>query len=189
MDMSPQKPELQSHRLPVRAASALRRASVLVAAMLAFLPVLGVSAAAPKVGDTFPDLAAAGLEGSLPDLKGKVVLVDFWASWCGPCKKSFPVMGDLHQKYGPQGFAIVAISVDEQKAAMDAFVKKAQPPFTIVRDGKGRLAEIAGVDKMPTSYLVGTDGRILAVHSGFEGEATRKEYVREIEAALKGAGK
>ncbi len=160
-----------------------------MAAVLAFLPVIGVLAAAPKVGDSFPDLAAAGLEGTLPDLKGKVVLVDFWASWCGPCKKSFPVMGELHQKFGPRGFAIVAISLDERKPAMDAFVKKAQPPFTILRDGKGRLAEIAGVDKMPTSYLLGADGKILSVHSGFEGEATRKDYTREIEAALKAAGK
>lgn len=188
MDMSLPNPELPPVHHTARTRLA-RHTAALLSTLVLMSTSLGASAAAPKVGDAFPELGTAGLEGTLPELKGKVVLVDFWASWCGPCKKSFPVMADLHQKYAPRGFAIVAISVDEQKAAMDGFVKKAQPPFAIVRDAKGRLAEIAGIDKMPTSYLVGGDGKILAVHSGFDGEATRKEYVREIEAALQAAGK
>lgn len=158
-------------------------------ALATLLSPFGSLAAAPKAGDTFPDLAGASLEGTLPELRNRVVLVDFWASWCGPCKKSFPVMAELHRKYQPRGLEIIAISVDEKKAAMDAFLKKSQPPFTVVRDAQGHLAEIAGLETMPTSYLVGPDGRILAVHSGFEGETTRKKYVDEIESALKAAGK
>jgi len=164
-------------------------ATLLVAAVAWLGSGIAARAAAPKAGDAFPDLGSFGLEGNLPDLKGKVVLVDFWASWCGPCKKSFPVMAEIHEKFAPRGFAIVAVSVDETKAPMDAFVKKAQPPFATLRDPKGRLAEATGVDKMPTSFLLGADGKIIAVHSGFEGEATRKEYVKEIEAALAAAGK
>lgn len=158
-------------------------------ALATLLSPFGCPAAAPKAGEPFPDLAGASLEGTLPDLRNRVLLVDFWASWCGPCKKSFPVMAELHRKYQPRGLEIIAISVDEKKVAMDAFLKKAQPPFTVVRDGHGRLAEIAGLETMPTSYLIGTDGRILSVHSGFDGEATRRKYVEEIESALKAAGK
>ena len=66
-----------------------------------------------KVGDTLPDLAAARLEGKLPDtFKGKVVLLDFWASWCDPCKASFPAMVELQKEYGPRGLVIIAVNVD-----------------------------------------------------------------------------
>lgn len=163
-------------------------ASLLLAVVVSLLPALA-DAAPPKAGDAFPDLKPFALEGSVPELKGKVVLLDFWASWCGPCKKSFPVMADLQKEFGPRGFEVVAVSVDEKSAAMEAFVKKTQPPFTVVRDGQGRMAEAAGVDKMPTSFLLGADGRVVAIHSGFEGEATRKQYQQEIAAALKAAGK
>lgn len=142
-----------------------------------------------KVGDSFPPLAEFQLEGTLPDVAGKVVLVDFWASWCGPCKKSFPTMAELHTTYSSRGFAVVAISVDEKKAEMQDFIKKAKPPFTALRDAKGKLVEATGVETMPTSILVGADGRVLAIHSGYEGEATRKKYLIEVEAALKAAGR
>lgn len=180
----------ESASLPARQA---RRTGIVTGLILGlaltFLGAAATRAAAPKAGDPFPDLGKFEFEGTVPDLKGKVVLVDFWASWCGPCKKSFPVMAELQEKFAGRGFAVVAVSVDEKKGAMDGFVKKAQPPFAVVRDGQGKLAEAAGVDKMPTSFLLGPDGRIVSVHSGFEGEATRKKYLDEIEAALKAAGK
>lgn len=158
--------------------------------LLALLALAGSHAATPlKPGDTFPDLAAFALEGELPATQGKVLLVDFWASWCAPCKRSFPVMKELQEKFGARGFLIIAISVDEKKAEMEKFLAKNAPPFAVVRDAKGRAAEALGVETMPTSYLVRADGRLAAVHKGFEGEATRREYIQEIEAALAGAGK
>jgi peroxiredoxin len=146
-------------------------------------------AGALKVGDEIPDLTKFKFEGNIPDLKGKVVLIDFWASWCAPCKKSFPVMKDVLEKFGARGFTVLAISVDEKKSDMDRFLKKNPAPFQFVRDGEGKSPEAFGNEKMPTSFLVGADGKIVAVHSGFDSEATHKEYVKEIEAALKAAGK
>ena len=150
---------------------------------------LATSAASAKVGDAFPDLSRFGLEGALPDLSGKVALVDFWASWCAPCKRSFPVMKELVDKFGARGFTVVAVCLDENKGAMESFLKKNPVPFVVLHDVKGRLAEAIGVEKMPTSFLVGAGGKIAGIHSGFDGAATRKEYLAEIEAALKAAGK
>jgi thiol-disulfide isomerase/thioredoxin len=148
-----------------------------------------VLGAPPNVGESFPDFARFGLEGALPDLKGKVALVDFWASWCAPCKRSFPLMREINEKFASRGFLVVAISVDEKQADMQAFLKKNPIPFTVLHDPKGRLAEAVGLEKMPTSFILGADGKVIAVHSGFEGEATRKAYLAEVEAALKAAGK
>lgn len=145
--------------------------------------------AVPKVGETAPDLTQFKLEGDLPDLKGRILLVDFWASWCAPCRKSFPVMKELHDKFNARGLRIVAISVDEKKLDMDGFLKKNPAPFTIVRDPNGKAPEAFGAEKMPTSFIIGADGKVVAVHGGFDGESTRKEYLNEIEAALKAAGK
>lgn len=142
------------------------------------------ASAGPKVGDTLPDLAGFGLEGTLPDLKGKTVLIDFWASWCGPCKRSFPSLAQLHEKFAAKGFLVLAVSVDEEKEDMDKFLKKNPVPFPVVRDPKSQLAEKLGIEVMPTSILVGTDGKIRMVHRGFEGESTRKQYQADIEAAL-----
>jgi thiol-disulfide isomerase/thioredoxin len=140
-----------------------------------------------KVGDPFPDLAAQQLEGKLPDsLKGKVVLVDFWASWCVPCAKSFPLMEELHNKYKDRGLVIVAVSVDEKAADMTKFLKKQPVTFTVVRDAAQKLVSIAEVEAMPTSFLLDGEGKVRFIHKGFHGEETRKQYLAEIESLLKG---
>ena len=139
-----------------------------------------------KSGDSFPDLTGIKFEGKLPDdLKGKTLLVDFWASWCAPCAQSFPVMEELHQRYKDQGFAIIAISVDENSAPLKAFLKKHPVSFTVVRDVESKLVSIANVEAMPTSFLVDSTGKVRFIHSGFHGEQTRKQYLQEIESLLK----
>lgn len=144
-----------------------------------------LSAGTPKVGESFPSLTGAGLEGTVPELANKVVLVDFWASWCGPCKKSFPALKELQEKYGPDGFMVVAISLDEDKADMNAFLKKSPVPFTILRDAKGKLAEQFKIDSIPVSFLLDRQGKVQLAESGFEGDKTKKELAAKIESLLK----
>lgn len=142
-------------------------------------------AAPPKEGDAFPDLTKYGLEGALPDLHGKVVLVDFFASWCGPCKESFPAMQELHEKYGDKGLVIVAVNLDKKKEDMDGFLKKHPATFTIVRDAANKLVSELKIPTMPSSFLLDRNGKVHAFHRGFKGAETKKQYAEEIESLLK----
>lgn len=143
-----------------------------------------VAMAAPKAGDMFPDLQKFGLEGTLPDLKGKVVLVDFFASWCEPCKASFPIMQALHKDYAAKGLVILAVNVDEKASDMADFLKKHPADFAIVRDAQHKLVSEIKIKSMPSSFLLDAQGKIVAAHAGFKGEETRKKYISEIESLL-----
>ncbi len=154
----------------------------LVAALLAG-GYLNASAAL-KIGDTLPDLSGYSLEGKLPQhCDGKVVIVDFWASWCLPCAASFPVLEQLHQKYGDQ-LVVIAVNVDEKASNMDGFLNKHAVSFDVVRDAGQKLVAMVEPETMPTSFVLDQTGKVRYLHNGFHGESTRKEYVREIESLL-----
>jgi thiol-disulfide isomerase/thioredoxin len=141
-----------------------------------------------KAGDAFPSLAGAGLttlSGAPAEFaSGQVRLVDFWASWCAPCKASFPAMARLQADYGARGLQIVAVGIDEKPSAAVSFWKKMAPPFLGLHDRDQKFVRQVGVPTMPTSYLVDRTGQIRFVHEGFHGEATERELRREIEALL-----
>jgi thiol-disulfide isomerase/thioredoxin len=101
-------------------------------------------------------------------LLGQVVYVDFWASWCDPCRRSFPWLRALHEKYAAKGLVIVAINLDKDREAADRFLVKYPAPFRVAFDPAGGTAEAFHVQAMPTSYLVGRDGRVLETHAGFD---------------------
>ncbi len=107
-------------------------------------------------------------------LRGKVVLVDFWASWCGPCAKSFPWMRAMSEKYGGKGFRIVAVNLDKEHQAAEAFLQKHAAPFTVAFDPAGKTAEAFQVPAMPTSFLLDPQGRIIYSHVGFDPGKTKE---------------
>jgi thiol-disulfide isomerase/thioredoxin len=136
-------------------------------------------------GGEFPALSDAGLVGGqLPRTAGKVVLVDFWASWCAPCKASFPAYSRLQAAYGARGLEVVAVSVDEDASAFSAFVAKLKPAFATLNDPGHRLVGMVKVPTMPTSYLIDRGGKVRFMHAGFHGEQTERELRKEIEALL-----
>jgi thiol-disulfide isomerase/thioredoxin len=138
-----------------------------------------------QVGDAFPDLAGQRLEGQLPALSpGKVVLVDFWASWCGPCAGSFPAMEELHQRYKERGLVIIAVNVDEKAVDMQMFLKKHPATFAVVRDAEHKLVSAVDVKTMPTSFILDSTGKVRFVHNGFRGEETKTKYVTQVESLL-----
>jgi thiol-disulfide isomerase/thioredoxin len=150
------------------------------------LAILGFCRAETKVGDAFPPLSGLVPLGNpqVPATAGKVVLVDFWASWCAPCKASFPMMAQLHKDFAPRGLVVVAVSIDEKPAAAVAFARKLAPPFATMHDRQQTLVKQVAVPTMPTSYLLGRDGRVRFVHRGFQGDSTERELRKEIELLL-----
>ena len=144
--------------------------------VLATLLVAGVTppALAGKPPTPAPSFHLPGTQGTvaLDSLRGKVVLVDFWASWCVPCAKSFPWMNALRDSFAGQPFKIVAINLDKEREAADAFLEKYPPRFTVAFDPEGATAEAYHVVAMPTSFVIGRDGTILLVHAGFDPKKT-----------------
>lgn len=120
-----------------------------------------------NVGAKTPDLKTFGLTGTMPDIKGKVVYLDFWASWCVPCKASFPTLERWRTDYAKRGFLVLGVNVDDDVAAMDEFLKKSPVGFPVVRDAAHKLVAAVNVASMPTSVLIDRKGTIRLVHNGF----------------------
>jgi peroxiredoxin len=155
--------------------------------LLLALACLGLGtthAAEPKTGSALPALGGLLPGAPLPKTAGKVVLVDFWASWCAPCKASFVTLSRLHQKYASKGLVIIGIGVDDEAADHQAFAAKHKAPFTLVHDSQHKAAVFFNPPTMPSSYLVDRKGVIRHIHKGFKGAKTEAEYVAEIEALL-----
>lgn len=118
----------------------------------------------------------------LAALKGRVVYLDFWASWCGPCRKSFPWMSDLQARYASQGLSVIAVNLDQDHAQVAKFLAAYPPGFTVAYDPQGTSAEHYDVQGMPSSYLIDRAGRIRARHIGFREQdaAAREAEVRKL---------
>lgn len=113
---------------------------------------------------------------------GKVVYVDFWASWCGPCAKSFPFMNQLQSHADEQGLSIVAVNVDESVSDAEGFLANQPAMFPIVMDANQQCAKAFGVQAMPSTYLIDRKGIVRYVHLGFrESESnTLKQQVEQL---------
>lgn len=105
---------------------------------------------------------------ALDSLRGHVALVDFWASWCTPCRQSFPWMADLQRRYAAAGLRIVAVNVDKDRSAAAAFLDHYPAPFTVAFDPAGRTASAFRVKGMPSSFLIDGSGHIVYAHVGFD---------------------
>ena len=119
----------------------------------------------------------------LSDSKGKVIYLDFWASWCGPCKQSFPWMNALQEKYKSKGLEVIAVNLDANNEDALKFLATTPAKFTVAFDSKGRTPLQYGVKGMPTSYLISPDGKIIMQHMGFNA-ADRDMLEQKIESLL-----
>ncbi|MEY4561261.1 MAG: hypothetical protein RLZZ618_538 [Pseudomonadota bacterium] len=129
-----------------------------------------------------PDLDIGGGQ-RLSALGGKVIYIDFWASWCGPCRQSFPWLNTMQKRYGEQGLVVIGINLDEKQKDADEFLAQVPASFKLMFDPTGSSAKRFGVTGMPTSVLVGADGKVVQVHSGFRPEQ-RVELEQRLVAAL-----
>jgi cytochrome c biogenesis protein CcmG, thiol:disulfide interchange protein DsbE len=134
---------------------AIHRVKYFVGALLVALA--GITSAAGSATDL-----------DLEQYRGQVVVVDFWASWCVPCRRSFPWMNEMQARYADEGLVVVAVNVDRDRAAAEKFLAEVPADFRIHYDNEGAVAEAFGVEAMPSSFVIGRDGEIVARHLGFK---------------------
>lgn len=148
---------------------------------LALLALTSSSVQALDVGNTAPTFSLSSNRGKLDSasLKGKLVYVDFWASWCVPCKQSFPWMNEMQAKYADRGLHVLAINVDARMADAEKFLLQVPAKFQVAFDSEGSTPKQFAVKAMPSSYLVDGEGRIVYTHAGF-----RESDKNSIEAAI-----
>jgi thiol-disulfide isomerase/thioredoxin len=142
--------------------------------------VLAMLAAGSQAPAQSPPPVADVIGGAV---NGKVVLVDFWASWCAPCRRSFPWMNAMQHKYGSEGLQIVGVNVDKERVLADEFLAETPAEFELRFDPAGNLAEAFGVQAMPSSFLLDASGAVIATHFGFK-TADAQSYEQEILEAL-----
>jgi peroxiredoxin len=132
--------------------------------------VLSLPAFALRPGQSAPEFSLAGIVGApvtLADARDKVVIVDFWASWCGPCQRSLPWLETMLDRYGAQGFTVIAINLDRKRSDADRFLARIPLKLPLAFDASGVTAKNYGVNVMPSSFLIGRDSKIHAIHPGF----------------------
>ncbi len=154
--------------------------------LILLLTLVPGTALALSAGDPAPDFSlpdSTGKTFTLSSLRGQFVYVDFWASWCGPCRQSFPWMNQLSQNSSKAALKVVAVNVDENRADAVAFLRQLPASFTVVFDPAGKAAASYQLPGMPTSFLIGPDGRVRWTHMGFrknEGEVLQSRILREM---------
>lgn len=142
------------------------------AVIIVLLYFVGMSSHAANVGEPAPDISLPLLgqqnQLDLKQLKGKVVYLDFWASWCGSCRVSLPLLSELRSDLSESGFEVVGVNVDAKTKDGVKFLEKYPVSFPILADPEGETPELYRLKGMPTSYLIDKKGVIRHVHVGFK---------------------
>lgn len=164
------------------------RAIVAIGTLVIGVAVLGASltpTARAGVPASAPDFALPAMDGSelrLSDLKGQVVMINFWATWCGPCRQEMPLLQQLQVKYEPLGFTLVGINVEPESAGARTWLEKVPVTFPILFDRQNQVAERFGVQGMPSSVFIDRSGKVRYVHRGYQpgDESKYADMVRSL---------
>ena len=154
--------------------------SLLLAAILSAAPVLAGDATGPAAEFTLP--ARTGETVALSSLKGRVVLINFWATWCGPCRKEMPLLEQIQKKYASLGFTLLGVNVEEDTAMMDTFLKDVPVTFPILLDPANGISKLYNVSAMPSTVIVDRKGNIRYIHQGYKpgDESKYQDIIRQL---------
>ena len=139
-------------------------------------------------GQRAPDFTLTSMSGrkvSLSGLRGKVVIVDFWAQWCEPCKKELPQLDKLNKDYAARGVVILAVNIDKERENAERLVKQLGLTLEVLLDPTGAVAASYDLPKMPTSFVVDKKGIVRFVHDGFEGSGDVERFRSELDELLR----
>lgn len=172
---------IQMHRTP-RIGILVIGAAVIGAVMLGAAALSPAHAAEPAPAPDFVLPAMDGSELRLSELKGQVVMINFWATWCGPCRQEMPLLQQLQVKYEPLGFTLVGINVEPESAGARTWLEKVPVTFPILFDRQNQVAERFGVQGMPSSVFVDRSGKVRYVHRGYQpgDESKYADLVRSL---------
>lgn len=158
----------------------------MVKQLLSLVLICGVfSSACSVANDAAPDFTLKSNSGEnlrLQEQRGNVVMLNFWATWCAPCRKEMPVLEEIHQRYGAAGFVLWGVNVEEDSEAAEAMAKDLGVTFPIVFDPESQASQAYGIDAMPTTILIDRDGNIRYKHRGLPKnyEEKYRTEVREL---------
>jgi peroxiredoxin len=167
--------------------SLLRRLAVPCALALA-APPHGAAAVTPAAAaTTAPDFtlhAADGRNLRLEELRGQVVLVNFWATWCGPCRAEMPHLDQLYQKYRQSGFVLLGVNIDDNPATALATAQKLGVSFPILLDTDKKVSKLYHLTDMPSTVVIDRDGKLRYLHRGYR-DGVEDDYDQQIRGLLK----
>jgi thiol-disulfide isomerase/thioredoxin len=174
--------------LPNSGARSTRAPLALALTVILVLSGAAPALAAPAVGKAAPEFQVPGVgqtQVDLAQLKGKVIYLDFWASWCPACQQAFPWLNAMQDRYGARGLQVVGLSVDVKRDEADAFLIDHPARFLVGFDLANKVPRIYNVRGMPTSLLIGADGKVRLIHDGFtptDGALLEKAIVEALDA-------
>ncbi len=166
-----------------RACMAGRGFMLLVCTLVLILQPLS----AQEMNKPAPDFtlkARSGENVRLAELVGQVVFVNFWASWCGPCRQEMPELNRLQQQFSPLGFTVLAINLDESPEPAEKFLKRLTVDFPVLYDPENTVSQAYDVEAMPTSYLIDRDGNLRYLHKGYQ-PGFEQQYKAQIKALIR----
>lgn len=156
-------------------------------AFMACLFLLSASSMAETAVTAAPDFTLKSTQGEtlrLEQFRGQVVMLNFWASWCGPCRQEMPLLDDLYKAYQSLGFTLLAVNVDEQSSEADRFLKQVPVSFPVVYDNEGQVSQLYRVEAMPTSIIIDRDGNQRFIHLGYQ-QGYENDYRDQIKQLIR----
>ncbi|MES9895671.1 MAG: TlpA disulfide reductase family protein, partial [Candidatus Thiodiazotropha endolucinida] len=138
----------------------------------------------PSMAPDFTLKSREGVNIKLSELRGQVVMVNFWASWCGPCRQEMPLLQQLFDRYQSLGFSLLGVNVDEDRVAADKMLSDLPVSFPILYDDRSKVSKQYQVKAMPSTFMVDRDGRIRYLHKGYK-PGYEEEYQQQIRQLLR----